>query len=43
MGNPISWYSDSKSLLIRVLPHNAAQLIDTEHNIPDGPIISCVI
>lgn len=40
MGNPISWFKDSQSLLIRAIPKNKPQLIDEKKNIPDGPIVS---
>jgi dipeptidyl aminopeptidase/acylaminoacyl peptidase len=40
MGNPISWFKDSQSILIRTLPKNKPKLIDENKNIPDGPIVS---
>lgn len=40
MGNPISWYADSQSLLIRMKLENAPELIDTESDLPTGPIVS---
>ncbi|MFN3755617.1 MAG: prolyl oligopeptidase family serine peptidase [Flavobacterium sp.] len=40
MGNPISWFKDSQSILVRTLPKNKPQLIDEKNNIPDGPIVS---
>lgn len=40
MGNPISWFRDSKSLLIKYLPEKRKAVIDTRVNLPTGPIIS---
>ncbi len=40
MGNPISWFRDSKSLLVTFLPKNRKALIDTKVSLPTGPIIS---
>ncbi|WP_430613816.1 prolyl oligopeptidase family serine peptidase [Flavobacterium sp. JP2137] len=40
VGNPISWFKDSQSLLVRTLPENRPALIDPKVNIPLGPIIS---
>lgn len=40
IGNPISWFKDSKSLLVRMLPSNRPALIDPKESIPTGPIIS---
>jgi len=40
MGNPISWFKDSQSLLIRALPKDKPQLIDEKKSIPEGPIVS---
>jgi dipeptidyl aminopeptidase/acylaminoacyl peptidase len=40
MGNPISWFRDSKSLLVTFLPKNRRALIDTKVSLPTGPIIS---
>src|SRR5690606_35123973 len=40
MGTPYSWYRDSKSLLISKLPGNRPALIDTEKELPKGPIVS---
>ncbi len=39
-GNPISWYRDSKSLLVKYLPAKRKALINTEVSLPTGPIIS---
>lgn len=40
LGNPINWYRDSQSLLVRLLPENRPALIDGKNSLPDGPIIS---
>jgi dipeptidyl aminopeptidase/acylaminoacyl peptidase len=40
MGNPISWFKDSKNLLVTFLPKNRRPLIDTKVSLPTGPIIS---
>ncbi len=40
MGNPISWLNDNESMLIRLLPKNRADLIDTKKDLPKGPTVS---
>jgi len=40
MGNPLSWYRDSQSILVRMLPEKRTELINSRHSIPDGPVIS---
>ncbi|UYW01595.1 prolyl oligopeptidase family serine peptidase [Flavobacterium agricola] len=40
LGNPVNWFRDSKSLLVKQLPANRAALINTEKALPAGPIIS---
>lgn len=40
LGNPYTWFKDSQSFLIRVLPKDKPALIDTEEAIPTGPTIS---
>lgn len=40
MGNPLSWYRDSKSILVRMLPENRPELINSRQSIPEGPVIS---
>jgi dipeptidyl aminopeptidase/acylaminoacyl peptidase len=40
MGNPISWFKDGKSLLVRALPKDRKPLIDTRTNLPVGPVVS---
>jgi dipeptidyl aminopeptidase/acylaminoacyl peptidase len=40
LGNPMSWFNDSESLLVKVLPANRPPLIDAAKDIPKGPIVS---
>mgnify|MGYP000563161577 CR=1 FL=1 len=40
MGNPVTWYKDSKSMLVKMLPENRKPLINTKEAIPTGPTIS---
>jgi len=40
LGTPFDWYSDSESLLIKVLPKNRPALLDASKDLPGGPIIS---
>jgi dipeptidyl aminopeptidase/acylaminoacyl peptidase len=40
MGNPFTWFKDSKSLLVTTLPTNRKALIDTKEAVPTGPTIS---
>lgn len=40
LGNPITWYRNSRQLLINVIPSNRPDLIDPEKAIPAGPIVS---
>ncbi len=40
LGNPISWFKDGKSLLVRALPSDRKPLIDTKTTLPDGPIVT---
>jgi dipeptidyl aminopeptidase/acylaminoacyl peptidase len=40
LGNPFNWYSDSKALLVRMLPENRAALIDPKKELPNGPTVS---
>lgn len=39
LGNPITWFLDSESVLVNVLPETY-QLIDAKKEIPSGPIVS---
>ncbi len=40
MRTPIAWFSDSKSLLVKMLPANRKELINTAEAVPTGPTIS---
>ncbi len=40
MGNPVSWFKDSNSLLIKTLPKNRLTLIDKNKDLPKGPTVS---
>ncbi|MDR2949179.1 MAG: prolyl oligopeptidase family serine peptidase [Prevotella sp.] len=40
LGNPYTWFKDSNELLVRVLPDDRSDLIDTKESIPNGPTIS---
>ena len=40
VGNPYSWSRDSQSFLIKVLPANRAKLLNSEDDLPTGPIVS---
>jgi dipeptidyl aminopeptidase/acylaminoacyl peptidase len=40
LGNPISWFKNNQSLLVRVLPSDRKPLIDTKTTLPDGPIVT---
>ena len=40
LGTPFSWYNDSKSLLVKMLPNNRAKLLDSKNDLPTGPIVS---
>jgi len=40
LGNPYTWFKDSRSLLVRVLPKDKPALIDTDEAIPTGPTVS---
>ncbi|MCE1155523.1 MAG: S9 family peptidase, partial [Bacteroidales bacterium] len=40
LGNPIDWYRDNNSLLVKMLPANRAALIDAKSAVPAGPIVS---
>lgn len=39
-GHPYSWFPDSKSLLVRIIPENRAELMTEKETLPQGPIIS---
>lgn len=40
LGNPITWFKDGQSLLVRMLPNDKPQLVDTESTIPTGPTVT---
>ncbi|KOY87400.1 aminoacyl peptidase [bacterium 336/3] len=40
VGNPISWFNDSQSLLVKMLASNKKALIDQKKELPKGPIVS---
>lgn len=40
LGNPINWFSDSESLLIKTIPSNRKELINTANAVPTGPTIT---
>lgn len=39
-GRPYTWFPDSKSLLVRMLPKDRKGLINTKVSLPEGPIVS---
>lgn len=40
LGNPFNWFNNSESILVKMLPKNRNQLLDTKKDLPTGPIIS---
>ena len=40
LGNPITWYRDNQSILVRMIPDNRPPLLSAAVTIPDSPIIS---
>src|SRR5690554_1555235 len=40
LGNPITWYRNSRQLLVSIIPSSRPDLIDPEKAIPTGPIVS---
>lgn len=40
MWSPVKWFSDNKSILVRMLPSDKKALIDPKKDLPAGPIIS---
>ncbi|TRX48297.1 S9 family peptidase [Fulvivirga sp. M361] len=40
MGDPISWFADGKAMLIKMLPSNRMELINTSEAVPKGPTVS---
>jgi len=39
LGNPYTWFKDSKSLLINVLPEDRAPLLNQSKDLPKGPTV----
>lgn len=39
-GYPYTWFPNSEALLVRLLPSDKIELIDTETALPEGPIVS---
>ena len=40
MGSPFTWFKDSKSFLINVLPANRPALLSDKNDIPTGPTVA---
>lgn len=40
MGRAINWFKDNNSLLIKVIPENRKELINTSEVVPEGPTIT---
>lgn len=40
MGGPMEWFTDSKALLVTMLPSDREPLIDTETAVPTGPTVT---
>ncbi|OOV18428.1 prolyl oligopeptidase family serine peptidase [Flavobacterium sp. LM4] len=40
LGNPFSWFLDSETILVKMLPKNRQPLLDAKKDLPTGPIIS---
>lgn len=40
LGNPITWFKDGNSLLVRMLPKDKPELIDTNQALPTGPTVT---
>lgn len=40
LGNALNWFADSQQLLVKMLPTDRPELIDTGKVVPDGPTIS---
>lgn len=40
LGNPITWFKDGSALLVRMLPKDKPELIDTKVALPTGPIVT---
>lgn len=40
LGNPINWFRDNKSVLVRMIPENRPALLSATSSMPEGPVIS---
>jgi dipeptidyl aminopeptidase/acylaminoacyl peptidase len=40
LGTPFSWFNDSETILVKMLPRKRAALLDSKKDLPTGPIIS---
>lgn len=40
MGSPVVWFSDSKSLLVKMLPATRKSLVNSAEAVPEGPTVS---
>lgn len=40
IGTPYSWFNDSETILVKMLPKNRPALLDSKKDLPTGPIIS---
>ncbi len=40
MGNVINWFNDNSAVMVKMLPENRKELIDTKTAVPTGPTVS---
>ena len=40
LGSPFNWYTDSRHLLVKIIPANRPTLIDPKKDLPKGPTVS---
>jgi len=40
LGSPFIWFRDSENLLVKMLPNNRPALLDSQKDLPKGPIVS---
>lgn len=40
MGSAMTWFKDSKALLVKMLPEKRTALINTDESVPSGPVIT---
>lgn len=40
LGNPITWFKNENSILVRMLPKDKKELVDTKTALPTGPIVT---